>query len=58
MKTILSKKRAEVYKSTHELDVLARSITESLRQQEDQSMELIRKLVVWDLIRWLAVLGK
>ncbi|CAG9823840.1 unnamed protein product, partial [Phaedon cochleariae] len=55
MKAILNKKRTEVYESTHSLDVLARSLSQTLGASQQKATEAIQKVADWDLWRWLAV---
>ncbi|KAG5884954.1 hypothetical protein JTB14_026552 [Gonioctena quinquepunctata] len=57
LKSVLSRKRTEVYKSTHALDVLTRSLSETLAVGRESSSSLLQRIADWDLWRWLAVLG-
>ncbi|XP_074027716.1 prominin isoform X2 [Leptinotarsa decemlineata] len=57
MKAVLSRKRTEVYKSTHALDVLTRALSETVERGREVSSTLVQNLADWDLWRWLAVLG-
>lgn len=58
MKTLLSRKRTEVYKSTHTLDVLVRSVLERVRVSQESGTKIIQRMADWDLWRWLTVLGE
>ncbi|KAJ8922086.1 hypothetical protein NQ315_008727 [Exocentrus adspersus] len=57
MKALFSRRRTQVYKSTHALDVLTRSLSKTLRIRKESASALIRQAVDWDLWRWLSVLG-
>ncbi|XP_018569724.1 prominin-2, partial [Anoplophora glabripennis] len=57
IKALLSRKRTEVYKSTHALDVLTTSLSEAMRTSEESVSTVIQRAADLDLWRWLSVLG-
>ncbi|CAH1126018.1 unnamed protein product [Ceutorhynchus assimilis] len=57
IKSLLSRKRTDVYKSTHELDVLARTLTEEVNVSQKAIFTILENAVKWDLWRWLVILG-
>ncbi|XP_050514518.1 prominin-1 isoform X4 [Diabrotica virgifera virgifera] len=56
-RAILNRKRTEVYKSTHALDVLMRSLSETLRLSQESVLTVVHKIVDFDFWRWIIVLG-
>ncbi|XP_066156277.1 uncharacterized protein prom isoform X2 [Euwallacea fornicatus] len=54
---VLNRKRAEVYKSTHELDIVARNLLEEVTESQKAIFALANDVVKWDLWRWMAILG-
>ncbi|CAH1126017.1 unnamed protein product [Ceutorhynchus assimilis] len=57
IKSLLSRKRTDVYKSTHELDVLARTLTEEVNVSQKAIFTILENAVKWDLWRWLVILA-
>ncbi|RZC27705.1 uncharacterized protein BDFB_006525, partial [Asbolus verrucosus] len=57
IKSVLTRKRTEVYKAAHSLDELARSLSVSIRNSHQISLKILEMLNGWDLWRWLSILG-
>lgn len=57
IKSVLSNKRAEVYKGVHDLDVLTRNLSQNLIASQKPIFTFLDNIVKWDLWRWLAILG-
>lgn len=58
IKSILTKRRTEVYKAAHSLDELARSLSHSVVDLQNKTVKLVETANVWEISRWLFVLGK
>ncbi|XP_066248554.1 uncharacterized protein prom [Euwallacea similis] len=56
-KEVLNRKRSQVYKSTHELDIVARNLLEEVTESQKAIFALANDVVKWDLWRWMAILG-
>ncbi|XP_076275431.1 prominin isoform X3 [Rhynchophorus ferrugineus] len=57
IKTILGKRRSDVYKATHDLDILARELSEETSSGQRTVSAFMEDIIKWDLWRWLAILG-
>ncbi|XP_015840878.1 prominin-1 isoform X2 [Tribolium castaneum] len=57
IKSLLSKRRSEVYKSAHSLDELSRSLSNSIRAAQRETLRGVGTANRWELWRWLSVLG-
>ncbi|XP_060535585.1 prominin-1 [Cylas formicarius] len=57
MKSLLSKKRTQIFHSTHDLDVLVRSISQEIKSYEEAAFLLAQKALDWDTWRWIVGLG-
>ncbi|XP_044259309.1 prominin-1 isoform X2 [Tribolium madens] len=57
IKSLLSKRRSEIYKSTDSLDELSRSLSNSIRNTQRETLRIVETVNRWELWRWLSVLG-
>ncbi|XP_030751717.1 prominin-2 [Sitophilus oryzae] len=57
IKALLNKKRADVYKSTQNLDTLAKTLADDLNASQTKVSAFTEDVIRWDLWRWLIVLG-
>ncbi|ERL94925.1 hypothetical protein D910_12197 [Dendroctonus ponderosae] len=57
IKSLLSRKRAQIYKSTHDLDMFARTMSQKVNGSRKAIFTQLENVVKWDLWRWMAILG-
>uniref|UniRef100_A0AAR5PY24 Prominin n=1 Tax=Dendroctonus ponderosae TaxID=77166 RepID=A0AAR5PY24_DENPD len=56
IKSLLSRKRAQIYKSTHDLDMFARTMSQKVNGSRKAIFTQLENVVKWDLWRWMAIL--
>ncbi|XP_050296756.1 prominin-2 isoform X2 [Anthonomus grandis grandis] len=54
--SILKQKRSNVFRSTHDLDILARNISNKVSDNQEYIVPLLKKISELDVWRWLTVL--
>ncbi|KAH1029058.1 hypothetical protein HUJ05_002359 [Dendroctonus ponderosae] len=57
IKSLLSRKRAQIYKSTHDLDMFARTMSQKVNGSRKAIFTQLENVVKWDLWRWMAILA-